>query len=65
MSRIKHKQIFVSNSGKFKLYTVLNGLLFPTLRGMSHSVDVSGNVIMLAEMAMVFTIMLSVLGGVL
>jgi hypothetical protein len=28
---IKHKQMsFVSNSGKFKLYTVLNGLIFPT-----------------------------------
>jgi hypothetical protein len=28
---IKHKQIsFVSNGGKFKLYTVLNGLLFLT-----------------------------------
>jgi hypothetical protein len=28
---IKDKQIsFVSNGGKFKLYTVLNGLLFPT-----------------------------------
>jgi hypothetical protein len=28
---IKHKQMsFVSNGGKFKLYTVLNGLLFPT-----------------------------------
>jgi hypothetical protein len=27
----KHKQMsFVSNGGKFKLYTVLNGLLFPT-----------------------------------
>jgi hypothetical protein len=27
---IKHKQMsFVSNGGKFKLYTVLNGLLFP------------------------------------
>jgi hypothetical protein len=29
---IKHKQMsFVSNGGKFKLYTVLNGLIFPTL----------------------------------
>jgi hypothetical protein len=29
--RIKHKQMsFVSNGGKFKLYTVLNGLIFPT-----------------------------------
>jgi hypothetical protein len=28
---IKHKQMsFVSNGGKFKLYTVLNGLIFPT-----------------------------------
>jgi hypothetical protein len=28
---IKHKQMsFVSNGGKFKLYAVLNGLLFPT-----------------------------------
>jgi hypothetical protein len=28
---IKHKQMsFVSNGGKFKLHTVLNGLLFPT-----------------------------------
>jgi hypothetical protein len=28
---IKHKEMsFVSNGGKFKLYTVLNGLLFPT-----------------------------------
>jgi hypothetical protein len=28
---IKHKQTsFVSNGGKFKLYTVLNGLIFPT-----------------------------------
>jgi hypothetical protein len=28
---IKHKQMsFVSNSGKFKIYTVLNGLIFPT-----------------------------------
>jgi hypothetical protein len=28
---IKHTQMsFVSNCGKFKLYTVLNGLLFPT-----------------------------------
>jgi hypothetical protein len=28
---IKHKQIsFVSDGGKFKLYTVLNGLIFPT-----------------------------------
>jgi hypothetical protein len=28
---IKHKHMsFVSNGGKFKLYTVLNGLLFPT-----------------------------------
>jgi hypothetical protein len=28
---IKHKQMsLVSNSGKFKLYTVLNGLIFPT-----------------------------------
>jgi hypothetical protein len=27
---IKHKQMsFVSNGGKFKLYTVLNGLIFP------------------------------------
>jgi hypothetical protein len=27
---IKHKQIsLVSNGGKFKLYTVLNGLIFP------------------------------------
>jgi hypothetical protein len=30
-ARIKHKQMsFVSNGGKFKLYTVLNGLIFPT-----------------------------------
>jgi hypothetical protein len=29
---IKHKQMsFVSNGGKFKLCTVLNGLLFPML----------------------------------
>jgi hypothetical protein len=29
---IKHKQMsFVSNGGKFKLYTVLNDLFFPTL----------------------------------
>jgi hypothetical protein len=28
---IKHKQMsFASNGGKFKLYTVLNGLFFPT-----------------------------------
>jgi hypothetical protein len=28
---IKHKQMsFVVNGGKFKLYTVLNGLIFPT-----------------------------------
>jgi hypothetical protein len=28
---IKHKQMsFVSNGGKFKLYTVLDGLIFPT-----------------------------------
>jgi hypothetical protein len=28
---IKHRQMsFVSNGGKFKLYTVLNGLIFPT-----------------------------------
>jgi hypothetical protein len=28
---IKHKQMsFVSNGGKFNLYTVLNGLIFPT-----------------------------------
>jgi hypothetical protein len=28
---IKHKQMsFVTNGGKFKLYTVLNGLIFPT-----------------------------------
>jgi hypothetical protein len=28
---IKHKQMsFVSNGGKFKLYTVLNDLIFPT-----------------------------------
>jgi hypothetical protein len=28
---IKHKQMsFVSNGGKFKLYTVLNGLILPT-----------------------------------
>jgi hypothetical protein len=28
---IKHKQMsFVSNGGKFKLYTVLNSLIFPT-----------------------------------
>jgi hypothetical protein len=28
---IKHKQMsFVSNGGKFKFYTVLNGLIFPT-----------------------------------
>jgi hypothetical protein len=28
---IKHKQMsFVLNGGKFKLYTVLNGLIFPT-----------------------------------
>jgi hypothetical protein len=28
---IKHNQMsFVSNGGKFKLYTVLNGLIFPT-----------------------------------
>jgi hypothetical protein len=28
---IKHKQTsFVSNGGKFKLYTVLNSLIFPT-----------------------------------
>jgi hypothetical protein len=28
---IKHKQMsFLSNGGKFKLYTVLNGLIFPT-----------------------------------
>jgi hypothetical protein len=28
---IIHKQMsFLSNSGKFKLYTVLNGLIFPT-----------------------------------
>jgi hypothetical protein len=28
---IKHKQMsFMSNGGKFKLYTVLNGLVFPT-----------------------------------
>jgi hypothetical protein len=28
--QIKHKQMsFVSNGGKFKLYTVLNGLIFP------------------------------------
>jgi hypothetical protein len=28
---IKHKQMsFVSNGGKFKLYIVLNGLIFPT-----------------------------------
>jgi hypothetical protein len=28
---IKHKQMsFVSKRGKFKLYTVLNGLVFPT-----------------------------------
>jgi hypothetical protein len=28
---IKHKQMsFVSNGGKFKLYTVQNGLIFPT-----------------------------------
>jgi hypothetical protein len=28
---IKHKQMsFVSNRGKFKLYAVLNGLIFPT-----------------------------------
>jgi hypothetical protein len=27
---IKHKQMpFMSNGGKFKIYTVLNGLLFP------------------------------------
>jgi hypothetical protein len=27
---LKHKQMsFVSNGGKFKLYTVLNGLVFP------------------------------------
>jgi hypothetical protein len=29
---IKHKQMsFVSNAGKFKLYAVLNGLIFSTL----------------------------------
>jgi hypothetical protein len=28
---IKHKQMsFLSNGGKFKFYTVLNGLIFPT-----------------------------------
>jgi hypothetical protein len=28
---IKHKQMsFMSNSGKFKFYTVLSGLIFPT-----------------------------------
>jgi hypothetical protein len=28
---IKHKQMsFVSNGGKFKLYTVIDGLIFPT-----------------------------------
>jgi hypothetical protein len=28
---IKHKQMsLVSNGGKFKLYTVINGLIFPT-----------------------------------
>jgi hypothetical protein len=30
MSRLNINMSFVSNGGKFKLYTVLNGLIFPT-----------------------------------